>query len=83
MSHYIVQVASRSPAIAPSRRLAKEEEENSCSCTGTAIGYGLLGAFLGFAAGWMINDQKKAEIKRGARERAARGAQRVADRLRS
>lgn len=69
------------PARPPAQRL-RAEGESDCSCTGTAIGAGLLGALAGLIGGWMLSDAKKAELKGRARARAASAAERAAARLR-
>jgi hypothetical protein len=63
-------------------RLRAEGDGESCSCTGTAIGYTVLGAALGVAGMWFVSDAKKASIKAGAKARAASAADRAAARLR-
>lgn len=73
--------AARPGARPPAQRL-RAEGDADCSCTGTAIGAGLLGALLGFIGGWFVSDAKKAELKSRAKERAARAADSAAARLR-
>lgn len=53
-----------------------------CSCTGSAVGGAVLGAIAGFIGAWMLNDAKKDDLKKRAKERGASVAERAAARLR-
>jgi hypothetical protein len=80
--HMTSALASSVPQARPLTRLRAEGDGESCSCTGTAIGYTLLGAVLGVGGMWFVSDAKKASIKAGAKARAASAADRAAARLR-
>ena len=74
-------LASRVPQTSP--RLRAEGDGEACSCTGTAIGYTLLGSILGVVGMWFVTDAKKADIKARAKAGAAKAADRATARLRS
>lgn len=63
--------------------LRAEGDDSSCSCTGTAVTAGLIGAIVGGLAGLAVSDAKKAEAKAAAKRRAAGVADRAAARLRA
>lgn len=63
--------------------LRAEGDGSSCSCTGSAVGAGIVGLLIGAAAGLAVSDAKKAEAKAAAKRRAAGVADRAAARLRA
>ncbi len=57
------------------RQLGDETPPSGCpTCTASSVGYGVLGAAVGFGVAWFLSDAKKSELKAKAKERGKAAA---------